>query len=67
MADIRIYGTLRNDTGEAAVYSSQVLDEGTGKTLDAIISDGIPAMQETEYTDAEIEAIAAAAMEKFKL
>lgn len=62
MADIRIY-----DTGEAAVYSSQVLDERTGKTLDAIISDGIPAMQETEYTDAEIEAIAAAAMEKFKL
>lgn len=67
MADIRIYGTLRNDTGEAAVYSSQVLDEGTGKTLDVIISDGIPAMQETEYTDAEIEAIAAAATEKFKL
>lgn len=67
MADIRIYGTLRNDTGEAAVYSSQVLDEGTGKRLDAIISDGIPAMQETEYTDAEIEAIAAAATEKFKL
>ena len=67
MADIRIYGTLRNDTGEAAVYSSQVLDEGTGKRLDAIISDGIPAIQETEYTDAEIEAIAAAATEKFKL
>lgn len=90
MADIRIYGTLRNDTGEAAVYSSQVLDEGTGKTLDAIISgkatpaDVATAKQEaitaaatsaaglyvpktdmptfTEYTAAEIQAIADAAV-----
>lgn len=59
MADIRIYGTLRNDTGEAAVYSSQVLDENSGKRLDAILADGLPGVQEEEYSDAEIEAIAA--------
>lgn len=37
MADIKIYGTLKNDTGEPIAYASQVVDDESGKTVVELI------------------------------
>ena len=39
MAEIKIYGTLKNDTGEPIVTTDQVFDTSRGKYLNQLIGD----------------------------
>lgn len=41
MAQISIYGTLVNDTGEPIANADQIYDRESGKMLSEIIRDGI--------------------------
>jgi hypothetical protein len=60
MAEIKIYGTLKNDTGEPIVYASQVTDETTGKTiLELLESSGAGSESVEAMTSKEIEDAAA--------
>lgn len=53
MADIKIYGTLKNDTGEPIVYASQVVDSGSGKTVLELLDGASPELAtETEAIEA---------------
>ena len=56
MADIRTYGTLVNDTGEAIADASQVYDSKRGKMLDEVLDETAAGI--VEFTDDEIDAIA---------
>jgi hypothetical protein len=57
MADIKIYGTLKNDTGEPIAYASQVIDEATGKTIDELLS-GSGSIDANEISDDTINELA---------
>lgn len=39
MADIKIYGTLKNDTAEPIAYASQVIEEESGKTVSELLAE----------------------------
>ena len=54
MADIRTYGTLVNDTGEAIADASQVYDSKRGKMLDEVLDETAAGI--VEFTDDEIDA-----------
>lgn len=49
MADIKIYGTLKNDTGEPIAYASQIYDITGKKTILQIIDEKIQAIDFPEY------------------
>ena len=56
MANIKIYGTLLNDTKEPIAYASQIVDEETGKNVLELISDA--ASDANEYmTDEDADAL----------
>lgn len=63
MADIKIYGKLKNDTDGILAEASQILDTQTGKNLSERISEieekvdsgGSPSQPEIEYyTESEV-------------
>lgn len=55
MAEIKIYGTFKNDTGEAIASSDQIIDPATGKMLSELLGQGSSGA-DTEYmTDEDVE------------
>lgn len=60
MADISIYGTLVNETGEAIARADQVIDPVTGRMVSELLqsgsSGGLPAKEMTAEDIAEIAA-----------
>lgn len=40
MAEIKIYGTLKNDTGEPIATADQILDPDSGKYLNELLGQG---------------------------
>lgn len=56
MADIKIYGTLRNDTAEPIAYASQVVDEESGRNVAELLKEA--GGDRNEYmTDAEASSL----------
>ena len=53
MAEIKIYGTLKNDTGEPIVTTDQVFDRERGKYLNELIGDEGGGSSDAELMTAE--------------
>lgn len=45
MAEIKIYGTLKNDTGEPIATADQILDPDSGKYLNELLGQDISGME----------------------
>ena len=53
MADIKIYGTLRNETGEPIARADQVLDPESGKMISELLHECVTPGE--SMTDADVE------------
>lgn len=59
MAEIKIYGTLSNDTGEPIAKADQVIDPATGKMVSELLAEGTGGTDMQEITAEEIDTLIA--------
>lgn len=53
MAEIKIYGTLSNDTGEPIAKADQVIDPATGKMVSELLAEGTGGTTDMQEITAE--------------
>lgn len=49
MADIKIYGTLKNDTGEAIAYADEVIERKSGRNVAELLAASTGGADMSEY------------------
>ena len=54
MAEIKIYGTFKNDTGEPLASADQIVDPATGRMLSELIGQGSSGVDIEYMTDADV-------------
>lgn len=55
MAEIKIYGTLKNDTGEPIASADQIIDIATGKMVSELLGQGSTGADIEYMTDDDVE------------
>lgn len=54
MAEIKIYGTFKNDTGEPIASSDQIIDPATGKMVSELLGQGSTGADIEYMTDKDV-------------